>query len=337
MPSVRWLLIGDGRSIHVQRIVSGLAAEGIDVHLASFEALDDLPAQTHELWSPPHLGDLRYMVAIPSIRRLVKRLQPDVVNAHYVTSYGLLAAASGARCVVQTAWGTDLLRTARRPGYRQLTQWILSRASLTTGDSQDLIDAASALAPAVPVHRFVFGPPAAVWVAKDQKHQRQQIIVSVRNHEPLYQIDLILEAWPLVRKKLANHRLLVLGSGSLTEALRTHLPPGAALTGKISHAEVLAALASAQVVVSIPTHDASSAAVLEALASGCAVVASDIPANREWVAKDHLVTSTAHPQELADAIIAAVGTSGTLDPHWAFETQVATLIEGVRAVTGRRA
>ncbi|HOK11982.1 MAG TPA: glycosyltransferase, partial [Ottowia sp.] len=54
-------------------------------------------------------------------RRALARLRPDIVHAHYVTSYGYLAARAGMQPLVLTAWGTDLLVTPRESA---LKRWL---------------------------------------------------------------------------------------------------------------------------------------------------------------------------------------------------------------------
>jgi len=53
------------------------------------------------------LGKLGYLLSVPALRSLARRLHPDVVHAQYVTSYGFLAAAATARLapLVVTALG----------------------------------------------------------------------------------------------------------------------------------------------------------------------------------------------------------------------------------------
>ena len=50
-----------------------------------------------------------------------------------------------------------------------------------------------------------------------------------------------------------------------------------------------AVLARCKLSISVPQSDATSVSVLESMACGLAVIASDLPANREWLAGEALV------------------------------------------------
>src|SRR5438046_749940 len=130
---MRICFLANGRSIHSQRWVRYFVGCGHDVHLISL-AECEVPSLTgyqvvRPLW-PKYLG---YIVAAPRIVRAVRRLRPDILNAHYATSYGLFGAVSGYRPLVISAWGTDVLVVPKR--FRFLKSVIglaLKRADLVT-------------------------------------------------------------------------------------------------------------------------------------------------------------------------------------------------------------
>src|SRR4029077_2022422 len=197
---LRWLLVADGTSIHTQRLASGLAEQGHDVHLACYGAPPLDGVALHPLGGGP--GDLRFVTGVPALRRLISRLRPQVVNAHYLSSYGLMTALTGRRGVVQPVWGTDLLVTARRGWRREIARRVLGRAALVTGCSRSLLDASRELAPRVPVHQFLFGPPA--WLCAAPAPESSGIVLSPRRHDPNYRIDLVLAAWQLMRPAMPD-------------------------------------------------------------------------------------------------------------------------------------
>jgi len=116
-------------------------------------------------------------------------------------------------------------------------------------------------------------------------------IASLRSWEANYNIDTVLRAFARLRaaRPQAEAVLHLLGGGPDEAALRAlaaelELPEGAVrFTGCVGDTTMLRTLQRARASVSVPTSDATSVSMLEAMACGLPVVASDLPANREWL------------------------------------------------------
>jgi glycosyltransferase involved in cell wall biosynthesis len=115
-------------------------------------------------------------------------------------------------------------------------------------------------------------------------------IVSLRQWEPNYNIDVLLRAVAQLRRERPNVQvtLSLLGGGSGADALRSlaaglDLGDAVRFVGRVDDAGMVAALQRADVSVSVPSSDATSVAMLESMACGVAVIASDVPANRAWI------------------------------------------------------
>lgn len=317
----RVLLVGDAASVHLRRLAASLAAAGCDLSIAGFEGapLDGIPI--HRLGSLPLGADRRYLLAIPRLARLLRRHRPDVVNAHYLTSYGVMTALAlrlafpvGPRPpLVQTVWGDDLLVTPRRSGlHLGLAAVALRSAAMITGDSGDLADAARLLAPAVPRTTVVFGPPRALL---DAPLAKERLIVSARQLLPDMRVGLIVQAFLAARRRypseLDGWRLVVAGSGPDAASLRAiaaEEPDLVEIVGTLAHDQLGTLLLKSSVQASIPISDATSATLLEGLAAGSLPVVNDLPANREWVDADIGVIVPRDPtvDELAAALRKAV-------------------------------
>ena len=121
-------------------------------------------------------------------------------------------------------------------------------------------------------------------------------IVSLRSWEPNYHIDTIVEATAALVARFpgADVQLHLLGGGSMEAALRA-LVAAKGLTnhvvfhGRLDDAGMARVLAQCKLSVSVPTSDATSVSVLESMACGLAVVASDLDANRAWLDAGMLV------------------------------------------------
>jgi len=317
-------LLGDANSVHVQRWAREMLARGMRVSVVTARSAPiDGVAQQFVL--PPVKRSTDWLLRTGAAQRAVAALAPDIVHAHYVTSYGYLAARIARRPLVMTAWGSDLLVTPKHSAWmRALTRWTLRRADLVTGDSADLVAEIATYQPRqapVLVHWGVdlarFAP--AAWADKPRFE-----IVSLRNWEPNYRIDVIVQAFALLRQRLpdAPVRLHLLGGGPLADPLAQQvrtlgLEDRVSLHGRMDDAGMAGVLGRCKVSVSVPVSDATSVSVLESMACGLAVVASDLPANRQWlVAEPRLLL----PQPGGDALAQALATALErlwLDDVWA--------------------
>ena len=261
----RVLLLGDATSVHVRRWVEGLSDAGIDVVQADIAA-GSLPRA------------IRFAAAVPRIRSVIRRLRPDIVHAHFASSYGVLAALTcGARPLVVSVWGSDVLQSAAASNRRRLVRRALRRASLVTFDSDDAGDAVAELAPSAHRTKLVFGP-ARAWCAA--LRQDEPVILSPRGLQDIYRPEVVLGAFERFRRQWPDWTLEVMTGGL---AAPRDAPPGVRFVPRIPHEEMLEFFLRASAFCSVPRSDATAASLLEGMAAGSLPIVSDLPANRSWV------------------------------------------------------
>ena len=291
---LRLLFVGNVDSVHVQRWAGFFAERGHDVHVAALwqPVAGDAnhPFRVHRLGRP--------QTAFIRLARLASRLKAQVVHAHYLTYYGWMAWAALTRPYAVTLWGSDVLLDLPASRFRRAwARIVLSGAACVTADSPIILDAAVQLGArrsraheiqfGVETERFRPGPRPERLIAELGLSGRR-VVFAPRSIAPIYQTLTVIEA---VRRLPSD--VVVLGSLSgadpayleLVQAAvaragmtdRVHwLPP-------IAHADIDAVYRAADVVVSIPTTDGTPVSVLEALATGVPVVATDLPAVRPWL------------------------------------------------------
>ena len=296
-------LLGDASSVHVQRWAREMQARGWRVSLVTARPQPIEGVEQILLSRVRRSSDWLWRVG--EAKRAIKQLSPDIVHAHYVTSYGYLAARAGRQPLVMTAWGSDLLVTPQQSTLKRwLTAWTLRRARLVTGDSQDLLAVARAFAPGVPAQLVHWGVERSRFAPVPWRDKPADEAVSLRSWEPNYRIDAILRAFAQVRARRPGARLHLLGGGSQEGFLRKladdlALKDAVHFHGRLDDAGMAGVLARCKLSISVPQSDATSVSVLESMACGLAVIASDLPANREWLPADALV-----PAGDADALAA---------------------------------
>lgn len=325
MIAERILFFGDAANLHTQRWVAAMADRGFDCVLATRSPSPAPPRvsgarEVHVL--RPGTDAAGWFAALPAVRRLARQVQPRWLHGHYVTSYGLWAAACRgvvAAPLVQTAWGSDILVTPRAPGLRgrwmqRLVGWSLRRADLVTADSQDMLAEIRGYLPVASPARL----EEVLWGADTLRFRPGSPapgfeIASPRNWEPNYRIDVVLAAFAhfVGQRPQAGAVLHLLGGGPQEAALRAQaqalgVQAQVNFLGRVTPDILAATLQRSRVAVSVPASDATSVSVLEAMACGLPVLASNLPANRQWVDPAAVLPDSRDPQALATELAAAL-------------------------------
>jgi phosphatidylinositol alpha-mannosyltransferase len=217
----------------------------------------------------------------PAIRRTLDVLRaeaPDVLHLHepLVPGPTLTSLLAG----VAPAIGTFHV-SGRVPAYiylRPAVRAVARRLRLRTAVSADARDLAErwlggtcqVLPNGVDVERFAKADP---WPLQPRT------ILFVGRHEPRKGLDVLLEAFAGLGGDCV---LWVVGEGPATDRLQASAPPGVEWLGCISDAELARRLRSASVFCAPSLHGESFGVVLlEAMAAGVPIVASDIDGYRD--------------------------------------------------------
>lgn len=277
-------------------------------------------AVPHIELGPRSLSGRRYVVAMPRWRRLARAFRPDVVHSHFVSSYGLMAGFAGVGApVIQFAWGSDILQIDQLDRLRRgLIARALRRASAVVVDAPDVGERVALMASVTPQVAVVFGPERA-WTEVPRRSTTS--ILSPRQLREFYNVRVIVEAFAMVAPDLPGWTLDVLTGGddaSELTALASELGIGARVVfhGRLTRQDLQKRFLASEIVCSVPSHDATSVALLEGMASGAFPIVSDLPANRVWVTdgSNGLVVPAGDVAELAAAMRTAMG-----DPSWRHE------------------
>src|SRR3954468_12821375 len=101
---MRLCLLADAASIHTRRWAEYFAGRGHEVHLLSMRAAFYAGVKIHQMRPP--LGRGGYFLAALVARRVVRALAPDLVHAHYASSYGLWGALADYHPLILSVWGS---------------------------------------------------------------------------------------------------------------------------------------------------------------------------------------------------------------------------------------
>ena len=314
---MRILFLSDRSLNHTHRWVEYFHQAGHECHLITFEEGPPVPGKTYYIESRlPRSYMIRSLAHLPTVRKLARAIDPDVVSAQELGSYGPLGVLCGVRPVAASAWGTDvLLEPDWSRLHRKRIEFVLKRADLITSMADHMTARIVALGgdPAkVVVNHFGVDADVFAMTTRAPRAAEEVVIIHTRHFKPVYNFGQLLATLPAVFDALPRARLVFLSDGALRPKVEARvremgLAERVSFLGSVPAAEVAAQLRDADVFVTTSRSDGANISLLEALAAGCFPVVTDIPATKQWF--DAGAVGLAVPLDdaaaLAEAIIKA--------------------------------
>lgn len=358
-PAVRRvLLVSAANSIHTARWANGLAARGVDVHVASVHPADeqdyDEQVSIHRLPSPAGGG---YLVAAPALRSLVTALRPDLVNTHFASGYGTLSRLALAGLQVPhlvSVWGSDVYEFPDRHQLaRRVLESNLAAATRIASTSRAMARRTSRFTD-LPIDITPFGVDTSLFHPDDLDRTEDEVVVgTVKLLKPVYGIDVLMKAFARAQKVVQEAggprlRLRITGDGPAREELsvlaRELGLPETVLCGSVPHEQVPQALHELDVYVALSRQESFGAAILEASACGLPVVVSDAEGPKEVTVDEQsgIIVGIDDVEAAAQAIARLaldadlrrqMGRAGRehVEQHYSWSHSVDTMLEAYRA------
>jgi glycosyltransferase involved in cell wall biosynthesis len=297
---MRVLLLADVASGHTEKWAMGLAQRGIEVGIFSlnkteFNWMANEPnvKVLFEL-KERHVANgisskITYFSYIPKLKKVIAEFKPDVVHAHYASSYGLLGSLSKFHPFVLSAWGTDVMKFPQESFMnRKIIRFNLKCADAVCATSDTINKCIQDIYPR-PVHVIPFGIDFDIFKPDSNLKNKEHFVVgAVKSLEKVYNIDVLVKAFAGVHSKHANTRLLIVGDGSERDNLKElvkqlDLNDSVVFTGKVPSKETPNYFNKLNCLVNISQYESFGVSVIEAMACKVPVVVSDTGGLKEIV------------------------------------------------------
>jgi glycosyltransferase involved in cell wall biosynthesis len=334
------LYLSDILNVHDERLLSQFKGAGHDVTILTFfhrspelpKFVKDFPV-IHEKYQtyPDGAGASRWRLiraveyrrdearACLKIKEVVHKGRFDVIFANWALTSGYVAAHAGARPLALFPWGSDILVWPKlHRGFAQRAVKALRTADLVVCNSKTAAEEAKRLARLRP--DIVEVLPIELDGGKFEPRPRNDelraswgfgdrfVILSTRPLKEMYDHPSLLAA--LAKPGLENCAAVFVGEGNLKEELEKRaeelkISDRVRFLGMVDNEKIPDYLAAADLYATCSRSDSASLGLLEAMAMGVPVVASDIPANREWIADGQ--SGWVFPVGSADGLAASIG------------------------------
>jgi len=323
---MRILLLSNILSIHTIRwaralseiheiLLFGLAAPGPD-KIKELEGLNFLSVGIKEknTYSDSSFQKLRYLKALPELRKAIKYFKPDILHVHYATSYGLIGALSGFHPFIISVWGSDVYEFPVRSIFHKiLLEYNLSKADIILSTSNAMADQTRKF-----TDKNIVVTPFGIDLKKFYKNHNKSkrkdgeiVIGTVKTLHKIYGIAYLIKAFKIVvdRNPEKNIKLLIVGGGPLEKELKRlardlNVDDKTTFTGNIPQDKVPEYLNMLDVYVAVSLHESFGVAVIEAGACELPVVVSGVGGLLEVVedGKTGYIVPKEDSEETANAI-----------------------------------
>lgn len=286
-------LLSGASSIHTIRWANGLCQAGVQVHLISQQPLLEPLDTGIKSYFFPHHGMLGYFTMVPAVRKLLRQIKPDLINAHYASGYGTTARLVNYRPSLLSVWGSDVYNF---PNKSPLHKWLIKKnlraANLVASTSHCMADEARQLTPEltnIAITPFGVNLSAYAGLMPEPAVNKSKLVIgTVKTMKPKYGIDTLIEAFALLQKSLQTKpgfgtpeiELRLVGGGEQTPelralAMRLGVADKVNFVGRVPHAQVPQELAKLDIYVALSRLESFGVAIIEAGAAGRPVVVSD--------------------------------------------------------------
>jgi glycosyltransferase involved in cell wall biosynthesis len=302
---LRVLYFTRGLSPHDRRFLQALSQTSHLVHFlplfpdVSWGAAAEIPqgiTKHTPLCNGNTLAWHRYPELVRNFRDRAEKIGPDLVHAGPIHLSATISSMAGFHPLVSMSWGSDLLYETRKPWVELAARFTLRRSDAFIGDCRAVEEKAIKFGmDADRIVLFPWGTDLDHFSLGQSDDLRRKlgwedsfILISTRSFEPLYGVDVIIDAFIQVAEVEPGLRLLLLGEGSQRQIFEMSLADAglaerAYFAGRVSRERLPEYYRTADVYLSASYSDGSSVSLLEAMACGLPALVSDIPGNREWV------------------------------------------------------
>ncbi len=318
------VLLADPSSIHTIRWANGLAGKGISVLVCGLNAFDENSyhknvivksfALSKNIFQKPdgNFSKIVYLKIIPGLKKIIREYQPDILHAHYASSYGFIGALTNFHPFIVSVWGSDIFSFPTKSFlHEKIIKYTLHKSDRILSTSKIMAEK---------IKQYVnqniditpFGIDLELFKPKEVESifTKEDIVIgTIKSLETKYGIDYLIKAFKILTDKYPTLplKLLIVGGGTLEENLKEKvvelkISRNTIFTGSINHSEIpnYHNMIDVFVALSLEESESFGVSVIEASASGKPVVVTNIGGLPE-VVEENVTGIIVKPSDEIDA------------------------------------
>jgi glycosyltransferase involved in cell wall biosynthesis len=293
------LYFASGLSIHSYRWISYFAKKNYKIFWVSIEnnVFEPIP-NVNYFQEKSSFKIIKILKIFFKIKKIILNFRPDIIHIHSVGSYAVFGLVQTSVPVIITPWGSDIIYGRKNFFKKFFINNALNKSKLITCDAFHMRELIKKFGvPDDKIKNINFGIDTKYFCPYESDDSirlkyglgNKQVVISLRNFEPIYDISTLIKAIPYVLNKLPNTIFMLVGKGSqeiYLKKLASNLGVlnSVRFVGFVNNDSLPKLLSSVNLYVSTSLSDAGiSASTAEAMACGLPVIITDSGENKLWI------------------------------------------------------
>ncbi len=321
------IFLSDANSIHTFRWVESLKLNNFDILLFSFFEPNQLFKDRYKklkinIVSPalkiksanlrkPKISKIKYLFSLPLLKKTLKNYNPDILHAHYASSYGLMGLLCGFRPFILSAWGSDIYHFPYTTFLNKvIMKMIIKNADIVCSTSNAMKKMIIDDYQRNDINVIPFGIDLKQF--KPSKIKNEDFVIgTIKSIENYNGIDCLIDAVNIIiHDYRINLSVSIVGDGSLRNSMEQrakdlNIFEHVKFHGHVDHNYIKSFYDELSVFIAVSTRESFGVSVLEAAACQIPSITSNIGGLIE-VNKDNVtgkVINANDPNQLADSIV----------------------------------
>ena len=220
--------LADINSAHTHKFLNYFVKKGYDIHVISLGKGEYNGVKVHSLDIEDNVmkgksekGKVGYLKKIKKVKELINEIKPDILHAHYASSYGLLGALANYHPYIISVWGSDVyVFPIKSPIHKMIIRYNLKKADYILSTSNVMKKETEKY-----TNKEIKVTPFGVDINKfyPNKVESDEIIIgTIKTLEEKYGVQYLVKAFKQVKEenKDLDIKLRIGGKGSQEDYLK---------------------------------------------------------------------------------------------------------------------
>lgn len=294
------IYLADTNNIHTQKWVNHFLKKGHEIICISLSNKQIKGTRHISIMGKENISHsslfykLLYLKKLKFIKDFIHKEKPDILHAHYASSYGLIGGLCNYHPFIISLWGSDIFEFPRKNIItKKIIEFNLYRADIICSTSHIMAKEGNKY-----TKKNIFITPFGVNINLFKpmpeimnKKVDEFVIGTVKSLESIYGIDILIKAFKIFSDKYNNTKLVIVGDGTkkinyISLVKELNLDEKVEFIGRVTNSEVPRYLNTFDLYCALSIEESFGVSAIEAMSCSIPVLLSNVSGFSEIVSNN---------------------------------------------------